>query len=136
MAALTSTLLGMAAVSAGTKVASGIMQAKAANKTAKTQATAAEDAQKMYERMWGQYQQQQQPYMQMGQNAAGLLGSVMMPRNSPGSYAQQGYTPTPVPNGGTFGAPPPQRPMAPPQRPMGPPPQYGNNVWGRPQGAM
>lgn len=89
MAAITA-----AAIMAGSALAGGAMAANASKNAAKTQAQSAERAQQVNADMFRQQQQMQQPYMNLGNGAASMLGRLM------GS-----------PAGARFATPAPQNPM-------------------------
>src|SRR5512138_2874348 len=61
----------------GSNMLGDYYQQQSANRATRTQFEAGNAARNMQQQLWGQYQQLQNPYLQAGQSAAGLLGSVM-----------------------------------------------------------
>jgi len=133
----TAALITMAAVEAGTAVASAKIQSNAAKNAAKTQAGGTQQALDFQKQMWGQQQQLMNPYLQAGGAATGLLSSVMRPPGTPGAY-RPGMANVPSPFMGPTmspgGTPPPPGgyPVRPPPTPnqMLPPPP---NPWAIPR---
>lgn len=120
MIGTTAALIGMAVASGGSKIAGSVIEGRASKKAANVQQQAAKQAQDYYNKVWGGFQQQVQPYLDVGRNATNLLGSLMTPRGGP--MAPQLSMP--------YGAPPRMGPAMPPggpnMMPMGPgggPPQ-------------
>lgn len=86
MVATTAALIGMAIASAGSKAVESGIQAHQAGKAVKAQQSSIQQALNLQQQMWGQQQQYQKPYLDAGNNAVGLLGSLMRPAGSPGAY--------------------------------------------------
>lgn len=97
MAAVTATLIGMAIAKGVSEYAAAKKTSSAAKKAAETQATGTQQALDFAKQMWGVQQNAQQPYLQAGGQAAGLLGGLMTPQGAPGAYRPgQNYAPPPL----------------------------------------
>lgn len=125
MAIATGTAIAIAAgASAAGSVASAKMGSNAAKKAAETQAKSAREAQGMAGNIFQQQQQMQSPYMQLGGNAAGMLGRLT------GSTGGARFASPPMGfgalggNGVMPGLPPPPGQVPPGVAPMGPPSGY------------
>lgn len=129
MIGTTAALIGMAAASAGSKVASSVIESKASNKTAKTQVAATKQVQQRQDDMWADYNKQMSPYLESGRNSMNLLGSLMLPSGTAGSYQPRPQVPAGPPQGPPQG---PGRAILRGGAPTGPPPNF--NPWGRPSG--
>lgn len=73
----TAALITLAAVSAGSAVATAKIQSSAAEKAAKIQSESAKQQMDVYTNIWGQQQRNMAPYKQLGDNASALLASLM-----------------------------------------------------------
>lgn len=105
---VTATLIALAATSAISGVAKAKIESNAANKAADIQQQGSQKAMDFAKQMWGQSQQSLNPFVQNGQTASNMLGSLLRAPGTPGAY-----------HPGTSYAPPPT--MGPPQPLQGAP---------------
>lgn len=116
----TSALIGMAIAKTVGSVVSAKTQANAVRDATKMQVDATKQSADLQRDAWRQIQGYQAPYLNLGGNAANLLGSLTAAPNNPNAYRNVG-APPPM-NYGAPPAPPPQAPAPPmPSRAAVPP---------------
>ena len=95
MSALTTgAIIGLAAASAGSTIASGVINANASNSAANTQANATQQGIDFQKQVYAANQAQQAPYVAAGQAAVGRLGQLSAsPSQLPAAYGPYGRSP-------------------------------------------